>query len=407
MNNHSPRRVEPRIPGRNIVRLRGLGQSQIREMMRLALDVGAIDMAQGKPDFPAPAEVKRSAIKAIQEDKNQYTVTWGLRELRESIAAMMKRRFSLSANPETDVTITVGVTEAIVAAILATIEPDDEVVIIEPAHENYVPAVRFAGGVPVFVALQLPDFRLEPETLQAAISSRTRAILVNTPQNPTGRVFTREELEEVAQVAVAQNLLVITDEIYDRILYDGRKHTAPATLDGMAERTISIGGISKAYAVTGWRLGYVVAPPELSAAIRTVHDYLVICAPTPFQHAGLTALAQPESYYEQVRAEYHQRRKRMLSILHQTGFSALPPEGAYYVLADFTAWEFAGDAEAFTRYLITEVGVAVVPGTAFYYSDPALGSRLVRFAFAKRPETFAEVERRLRTGFFRRKSGDG
>jgi len=395
---------KPAIPGRSITRLRGLGQSQIREMMRLALNVGAINMAQGTPDFAAAPEVKRGAIKAIQEDKNQYTVTWGLQELREAIAAMMERRFGLSADPETEVTITVGVTEAIVATTLATIEPGDEVVIIEPAHENYVPAVQFAGGVPRFVALQPPDFRLEPKTLQAAISPRTRAILVNTPQNPTGRVFTREELEGIAKVAVAHNLLVITDEIYDQILYDGGQHIAPATLAGLAERTISIGGISKIYAVTGWRLGYVVAPPELSAAIRTVHDYLVICAPTPFQHAALTALAQPDRYYEQVRTEYHQRRERMMSILEQSGFAASPPEGAYYVLADFSAWKFTGNAEAFTRHLITEVGVAVVPGTAFYYSDPTLGARLVRFAFAKRSETFDEVERRLRTGFLRRKT---
>jgi len=395
---------KPAIPGRSITRLRGLGQSQIREMMRLALNVGAINMAQGTPDFAAAPEVKRGAIKAIQEDKNQYTVTWGLQELREAIAAMMERRFGLSADPETEVTITVGVTEAIVATTLATIEPGDEVVIIEPAHENYVPAVQFAGGVPRFVALQPPDFRLEPKTLQAAISPRTRAILVNTPQNPTGRVFTREELEGIAKVAVAHNLLVITDEIYDQILYDGGQHIAPATLAGLAERTISIGGISKIYAVTGWRLGYVVAPPELSAVIRTVHDYLVICAPTPFQHAALTALAQPDRYYEQVRTEYHQRRERMMSILEQSGFAASPPEGAYYVLADFSAWKFTGNAEAFTRHLITEVGVAVVPGTAFYYSDPTLGARLVRFAFAKRSETFDEVERRLRTGFLRRKT---
>jgi len=351
-------------------------------------------------------QIKRGAIRAIEEDKNQYTITWGIRELREAIAAMMDRRFGLSADPETDVTITVGVTEAIVAATLATIEVGDEVVIIEPAHENYVPAVQFAGGVPRFVALQPPDFRLEPKALQATISPRTRAILVNTPQNPTGRVFTRKELEEIAEVAIAHNLLVITDEIYDHILYDGGQHIAPATLAGLAERTISIGGISKIYAVTGWRLGYVIAPPELSAAIRTVHDYLVICAPTPFQHASLTALAQPDRYYEQVRTDYHQRRERMMSILEQTGFTARPPEGAYYVLADFSAWKFSGNAEAFTRHLITEVGVAVVPGTAFYYSDPTLGNRLVRFAFAKRPETFDEVEKRLRAGFLRRTTGN-
>ncbi|GAP64157.1 aminotransferase [Ardenticatena maritima] len=376
-------------------RLQALAPSQIRDMMRLAMDVGAVNMAQGAPDFPAAPEVKLAAIRAIAEDKNQYSVTWGLAELREAVAARVARRFGLHADPEREVTITCGVTEAVVAALLATLETGDEVIIIEPAHENYLPATAFAGGVPRFVPLRPPKFALDVDALAAAVTPRTRVLILNTPHNPSGRVFTRAELLAVADLAERYNLLVLTDEIYDEILYDGREHIAFATLPGMAERTITTGGISKIYAVTGWRLGYVIAPPPLSAAIRTVHDYLTICAPTPFQHAALTALALPDAYYEQVRAAFHHRRARMMRILEQARFNATPPEGAYYVLADFSAWQFDGDDEAFARFLITDVGVAVVPGSAFYTGHPELGRRLVRFAFAKRDETFDEVERRF------------
>lgn len=380
-------------------RLDGLAQSQIREMRRLALKVGAINMAQGAPAFPAARELKQAAIDAITRDENQYTVTWGLYELRAAVAQMVERRFGIQADPETDVTITCGVTEAIVAALLATVEPGDEVVVIEPAHENYVPAVQFAGGVPRYVTLRPPQFALRRDEVASAISSKTRALLLNTPHNPTGRVFTRAEMLAIADLAHEHDLLVVTDEIYDYILYDGRQHVAPATLNGMAERTIMTGGISKIYAVTGWRLGYVVAPASLSAAVRTVHDYLTICAPTPFQHAALTALAFPDSYYEEVRADYHDRRDRMMAALEAGGFAAQPPEGAYYVLADFGAWNFAGTAEDFTRFLIEEVGVAVVPGSAFYYSDPTVGDGVVRFAFATTVETIEEVGIRLQRGF--------
>jgi aminotransferase len=390
---------------RRIARIRGLGQSQIREMMRLALDAGAINMAQGAPDFSAPPEVKAAAIDAIEQDHNQYSVTWGLTELREAVAGILQRRYDMHADPEEQVTITVGVTEAVVAALLATIEPGEEVLVMEPAHENYVPAIRFAGGIPRYVPLRPPHFRLEREGLEKAVTSQTRAVIVNTPHNPSGRVFTPDELRAVAEVASAQDLLVITDEIYDQILYDAAKHIPPATLPEMAGRTITTGGISKTYAVTGWRLGYVVAPSHLSDLIRTVHDFLVICAPTPFQRAALTALAMPESYYARVREEYRQRRDLMMSILAESGFSANPPEGSYYVLADFSGWKFEGSAEDFARFLITDVGVAVVPGTWFYYSDATLGNRLVRFVFAKRLETLAEVGRRLQKGLLRWRTG--
>lgn len=390
------------IERRRVARLRGFGQSQIREMMRLALDVGAINMAQGAPDFAAPEEVKTAAIRAIAEDHNQYSITWGIKTLREAVARLLQLRYGMHTDPEYEVTITVGVTEAVIAALLAIVEHGDEVLVIEPAHENYVPAIRFAGAIPRYITLHPPHFQLERTAIEAAITRQTRALIINTPHNPSGRVFTREELQAVADVANERNLVVITDEIYDQILYDGRKHVPPATLSGMAGRTITTGGISKTYAITGWRLGYVAAPAYLSELIRIVHDFLVICAPTPFQHAALTALAMPDSYYAQVRNEYHQRRDRMMSILNEGGFSAKFPEGSYYVLADFSAWKFDGSAEDFARFLIADVGVAVVPGTSFYYSDPALGDRLIRFVFAKRLETLDEVGMRLRKGFDQR-----
>lgn len=382
-------------------RLQGLAQSQIREMMRLALDAGAINMAQGAPEFAADARIKQAAMDAIAADKNQYTVTWGLGALRAAIADMLDTRFGLKYNPRTDVTITCGVTEAIVAALLATIERGDEVIVIEPAHENYVPAIRFAGGIPTFVTLRAPTFRLDRDELAATITSKTRAIILNTPHNPSGRVFSREELAAVVELAQVHDLFIITDEIYDRILYDDNEHVAPAALDRLFDRTISTGGISKVFAVTGWRLGYVAASPALSSAIRTVHDYLVICAPAPFQHAALTALSLPKSFYEQVRADFTARRDHMMAALDVGGFAAQPPEGAYYVMADFSAWNFDGNSTDFTRHLITDVGVAVVPGSAFYYSEPTLGDSLVRFAFAKKLETIDEVKSRLRSGFDR------
>jgi aminotransferase len=368
-------------------------------MMRLAQNVGAINMAQGAPDFSAPPEIKSAAISAIQEDHNQYSVTWGLKELREAMSAWLDKRYGMCPDPEHEITITVGVTEAVFAALLATIEQGDEVIVIEPAHENYVPAIRFAGGLPKFATLSAPDFTLERSALDNAVTDRTRAIIVNSPHNPSGRVLSRQELQTLADVAVTRDLLVITDEIYDQILYDGARHIPPATLQGMSDRTISTGGISKTYAVTGWRLGYVVAPPDLSSLIRTVHDYLVICAPTPFQRAALTALAMPQSFYDEVRHAYHLRRDRIMSLLGDAGFTARTPEGSYYVLADFSAWDFKGSAGEFSRFLIENVGVAVVPGTSFYYSNPDLGNKLVRFVFAKRLETLDEVGTRLRNGF--------
>lgn len=379
---------------RPAARLDGLQQSVIREMTRLATEHDALNLSQGYPDFPPPPEIVAAAHAALDAGANQYTVTWGIEPLRAAIAGTMRRRYGLDYDPARHVTVTCGVTEAICAAILAVVNPGDEVVIVEPFHENYLPAVRFAGGRAVFTALEPPGFALDPERLRRAFSDRTRAILLNSPHNPTGRVFTREELEGVARLCREHGAIAITDEIYENIIYDGRAHLPMATLDDMAGRTITISGLGKTFAVTGWRLGYACALEPLAEALRTVHDFLTICAPAPLQHAALAALALPESYYERTIRDYSERRARMMSILERRGLRAAPPEGAYYVLSDFSRLGFAADDHAFARYLTTEVGVAVVPGSSFY-ATPGLGRSAVRWAFAKRLETLDEVDRRL------------
>lgn len=381
-------------PARPAARLDGLGQSTIREMTRLALEHGAVNLSQGFPDFPPPPEILAAAHAALDRGENQYTVTWGIPPLRQAIARSLEERYGLRFDPDRHVAVTCGVTEAICAAALAVVDPGDEVVVVEPFHENYLPAVRFAGGRVVHVALEPPRWELDPARLRRAFGPRTRAIIVNTPHNPSGRVFTRGELEGVAGLCREFDAIAITDEIYDRIVHDGRRHVPLATLDGMAERTITIGGLGKTFAVTGWRLGYACALEPLAGAIRTVHDFLTICAPAPLQHAAAAALALPASYDEQLRIDYAARRERMMDILDRAGFRATQPEGAYYAMADFSAIDPTRDDVAFARFLTTEVGVAVVPGSSFY-GTPGLGRSTVRFAFAKRTETLDEAARRL------------
>ncbi len=376
-------------------RLQGIQESSIREMTRLALRHGAINLSQGFPDFPAPAEVKDAAVQAILSDENQYTITWGVPETRAAVAEKLARLYGIQADPDKHVTITCGVSEAIVAAIMAVVNPGDEVIIIEPFHENYVPAVRFAGGVPVCVPLHPPNFDLDVDELRAAFGPRTRAIIVNTPHNPSGRVFTRAELERIGELAEEWDAVIVTDEIYEHILYDGHQHIPPATLSGLEKRVITISGLSKTYAITGWRLGYAVALDErLSTALRTVHDYLTICAPTPLQKAAVVALRLPSAYYENQARAYARRRALMVDGLLQAGFVVRPPEGAYYVLADFSQLGWQGDDVAFAHWLAHTVKVAVVPGSAFYHT-PGLGTTMVRFAFSKREDTLQEATRRL------------
>jgi len=377
-------------------RLNGMTQSVIREMTRLALAYNAINLSQGFPDFAAPAPVKEAAVRAIEADQNQYTVTWGLPQLRRAIAEKVNRRYGMVVDPEVHVTVTCGVTEALLATFMAILDPGDEVILLEPFHEGFPPAALFAGAKPVYVALEPPDFLIDPDRLRRAFSPRTRAILVNTPHNPTGRVFTREELTAVAELCQEFNVLAVTDEIYEHIVYEGQ-HIPMATLPGMAERTITLGGFGKTFAVTGWRLGYAIAPEPWSAALRTIHDFASICAPVPLQAAAVDALTLPESYYVELKVAYLERRTRMMAILAETGFTAQPPQGAYYIMANFQGTGFDGTDDQFARWLVKEVGVAVVPGSNFYGTH-GLGQDQVRFAYPKRLETLNAAAERLRVG---------
>jgi aspartate/methionine/tyrosine aminotransferase len=368
-------------------------ESVIREMTRLATLHRAVNLSQGFPDFPAPEAIKEAARQAITADVNQYAVTWGARSLREAIAAKFERSYGVPVDPEREVTVTCGSTEAMIAALLALLDPGDEVVAFEPYYENYGPDAILSGALPRFVRLRPPDWAFDAEDLSRAFGARTRAIIVNTPNNPTGKVFSRAELGLIADLCQKHDAVALTDEIYEHILYDGAVHVPLATLPGMRERTITISGMSKTYSVTGWRVGWAIAPPTLTGAIRKVHDFLTVGAAAPLQEAGAVALALPDSYYADLAAFYAGRRGRMLRILERAGLLAHPPRGAYYTMAETSGLGWNDDL-AFTRHLVEEIGVAVVPGSSFY-ANPSDGRGQVRFAFCKKDETLDEAERRL------------
>jgi len=375
------------------LKARQFSESVIREMTRLAMEHGAVNLAQGFPDFPAPAEVKEAAVAAIRADINQYAITWGARNFRRAIAERFSEATGLAVDPEQQVTVCCGATEAMISSLLAVVNPGEEVVVFEPFYENYGPDAIISGAVPRFVRLEPPDWTFDPAELARAFNERTRALILNTPHNPTGKVFSRAELESIARIVQNSNACVVTDEIYQYLVYDGCQHVSMAALPGMAERTITINGLSKTYSVTGWRVGYAIAPPEISRAIRKMHDFLTVGAAAPLQEAGVTALHLPEEYYRGLAAEYLARRDRMLAVLEGTGFSCYKPRGAYYIMADISSFGFASDIE-FTEYLIKAIGVAVVPGSSFY-SDAAFGRQQVRFAFSKTAATLDEAAKRL------------
>lgn len=380
-------------------RTTNFNQSMIREMTRLAMEHEAINLSQGFPDFDPPEAIVKAAVDAIRGEANQYTVTWGYPPLRQALAGQYTTQLGWTVDPDVHVCVVCGVTEGITTSLLALLNPGDELIILEPGHENFRPSALLAGAAAVPVVLEAPDYRIDADRLEAAVTQRTRALLLNTPHNPTGRVFDDEEMETVAAFANRHDLILITDEIYDRILYDGREHVSPGSIDGLVERTVTIGGLGKSFAVTGWRLGYVIAREPLAAAIRTVHDYSTICAPTPLQAAAAVALSQPSDYWLQMREEYDERREVMLAMLRKAGFRAVRPEGSYYTMADYTAIDAPQaewDSHRFARWLTTEVGVASVAGINFYTRDrERYGEGIVRFAFAKRIETLHEAGRRL------------
>ena len=370
-------------------------ESVIREMTRLAFAHGAMNLAQGYPDFPAPEFIKQAAIQAINADINQYAITWGSLRLRQAIAAKTKRFYGLDLDPDREITVTCGATEAMMAVMLAVVEPGDEVIVFEPFYENYVPDAAMSGAKLVYVTLRGPDFAIDPAALRGAFSAKTRAIILNTPNNPSGKVFTRAETELVAALCQEFDCLCITDEIYEHILYDAHVHTPMATLPGMYDRTVTISGLSKTFSVTGWRLGYVLAKPVLTNPVRKVHDFLTVGAPAPLQEAAAVAIEQADHYYPELRGLYDRKRGLLLASLREAGFKAHSPQGAYYVMADFSDLGFEGDDTAFARYLIEKVGVAAVPGSSFYRPGADAGNQLVRFTFSKSEETLLEAGRRL------------
>ncbi|MCL5025848.1 MAG: aminotransferase class I/II-fold pyridoxal phosphate-dependent enzyme [Chloroflexi bacterium] len=348
-----------------------------------------LNLAQGFPDFPAPAALKEAACAAIMADHNQYGITWGIPSFRQAIARKVARYTGIVADPETQLTVCCGATEAMIATMMGVLNPSDEVVIFQPFYENYGPDCILSGARPRFVALREPDWSFDRDELAAAFGPRTRAIVINTPNNPTGKVFSRDELSFIAGLCQRWDSLAITDEIYEHLVYEG-EHISVATLPGMAERTVTISGLSKTYSVTGWRLGYAVASPAITSAIRKVHDFLTVGAPAPLQAAACTALAFEDSYYTQLLADYRQRRDFTLRLLAGAGFRCYPPAGAYYIMTDISDFGFESDV-AMAHYLVKDIGVATVPGSSFYH-DEALGRQKIRFCFAKRMETLQRLQ---------------
>jgi aspartate/methionine/tyrosine aminotransferase len=368
-------------------------ESVIREMTRLNHLYGGVNLSQGFPDFAAPALVKEAACRAIMSDVNQYAVTWGSRDLREAIAREFSRRHGVPVSADEQVTVTCGATEAMMATMMAIINPGDEVVIFEPFYENYGPDAILSGATPRYVTLREPDWSFDPDELAAAFNNRTKAIILNTPNNPTGKVFTREELQAIGALCRRWDVVAISDEIYEHILFDGAVHVPIASIDGMVDRTVTINSLSKTYSVTGWRVGWAISPPSLTGAIRKVHDFLTVGAAAPLQQAGVAALAMEDTYYAELAAGYRRRRDMLLDILTRHHFTCYAPRGAYYVMTDIEAFGFSDDVE-FARYLVRDVGVAAVPGSSFY-RNAELGRTKLRFCFCKRDETLAEADRRL------------
>ena len=371
----------------------GFTESVIREMSRLAVAANAVNLGQGFPDFPCPPELKEAVTAAVNADINQYAITWGARPLREAIAAKTARHYpGWVVDPETQLTVTCGATEGMIAAMLAILDPGDEVIVFEPFYENYGPDSILTGATPRYVTLHEPDWSIDPDELRAAVRPRTRAIVVNSPHNPTGKVFDRAELELVGELCREHDLVAFTDDIYEHIVYAG-EHIPLATLPGMAERTVAVNSMSKTYSVTGWRVGWVIASPELTAGIRKTHDFLTVGAAAPLQQAGVVALNFEASYYTQIAADYRARRDTIVPALEAAGFRVYPPDGAYYVMTDIAGLTTDDDV-TFARRMILDPGVATVPGSSFY-SRPELGRTKLRFAFPKRAETLAAAAERL------------
>jgi aminotransferase len=365
----------------------------IREMTRIAIQTGAVNLAQGFPDFSAPEWIKQAAQKAIADDINQYAITWGSKPFRNAISEKYRKCYGLDYDPEREITVCCGSTEGMIATLLGVTNASDEVIVFEPYYENYGPDTLLCEAKRVLVQLRPPDWTFDPDELRAAFSAKTKAIIVNTPHNPTGKVFTAPELGIIAQLCEEFDALAITDEIYEHILYDGAVHIPIAALPGMRQRSVIVNSMSKTYSVTGWRVGWVLAPPDLTESIRKVHDFLTVGAAAPLQQAGVLALSQPDSYYQHLSEDYGKRRDTLLGMLEQAGFQCFPPQGAYYIMTNIQCFGFLDDV-TLVRHLIENVGIAAVPGSSFFF-DPTRGSNLIRFCFCKKYETLNEAGNRL------------
>ena len=369
-------------------------ESVIREMTRIANMHEAVNLAQGFPDFPMPEPMKEAACAAIHGDINQYAVTWGSAALRNAIAQKYQRWYNMHVDPDREVTVTCGATEAMASVFLALMDPGDEVIIFEPYYENYGPDAILAGATPVFVPLERPNWTIDEDRLRKAFTKRTKAIIVNTPHNPTGRVLTRAEVSLIAELCIEYDAWAITDEIYEHIRYAGDHHVI-ATWPGMRERTITVSGLSKTFSCTGWRLGYAVAPPAQTVPIRKVHDFLTVGAPAPLQAAAAVGMAFDRDYFNHLSLDYRSRRHVLVEALDEAGFRFSVPEGAYYILADFSELSEMDDV-TFAKWMAQEIGVATVPGSSFYH-DKNHGRTMVRFAFCKKYETLRRAAERLAT----------
>jgi aspartate/methionine/tyrosine aminotransferase len=374
-------------------RVQGFTESVIREMTRVVDQLGGVNLAQGMPNFPPPRELIDAAHQALEGDFHQYSVTWGAPPLRDAIAEQFTRRYDLKVVADEQVTVCCGSTEAMMATMLAIIDSGDEVIVFEPFYENYGPDAILSGATPRYVTLREPAWTFDPDELAAAFNDRTKAIIINTPNNPTGKVFSRDELEAIAALCRKWDAIAISDEIYEHIIYDGNAHVPIATIEGMADRTVTINGLSKTYSVTGWRVGWTISPPSLTGPIRKVHDFLTVGAAAPLQEAGAAAFALPEDYYRDLADNYRKRRDTLLEILERNHFVCYKPDGAYYIMTDIGAFGARDDME-FARYLVKEIGVSAVPGSSFY-KNAADGRTKLRFCFCKREETLREADRRM------------
>jgi aminotransferase len=370
-------------------------ESVIREMTRVCLKHNGVNLAQGFPDFPAPAEIKDAALKAIQADLNQYAITWGEPNLRQAITEKFAWHNGVIIDPEREITVCCGATEAMISSLMAIVNPGEEVIVFEPFYENYGPDTILCSAKPRFITLHEPDWHFDQKELTKAFGNKTKAIIINTPNNPTGKVFSREELHFIADLCLKWGVIAVTDEIYEHILYDGARHVSMASLPGMRDQTITVNSISKTYSLTGWRVGWAIAPEHLTTSIRKVHDFLTVGSPHPLQEAAATALRMDRSYYTRLAAEYRERRDFFSRVLEEAGFRIYLPHGAYYIMTDVGHFGFSDDV-AFAFHLVEKFGVATVPGSSFY-SRSSLGKTKVRFCFPKKKETLEAAAEKLRS----------